>query len=308
MALTKQQLEERKRYIGGSDAAGVLGLSRWQTPLSVWAIKTGQVEPEDIGDKICVKLGNKLEQAVAELFMEHTGKKVHRVNETLYHPKHKFIAANLDRRVVGENAVLECKTANQFKAKDWEGEDIPIEYIIQCIHQLAVTGADRAYIAVIIGNVDFKYKVIERDEKVIADLIEKEVNFWNNFVAPKVMPATIKAGDDDILYQLYPVAEPESCIELGDKANAVIESLDSLKADKKVVEKQIAEAENTLKAMLQDNEAGITDKFKITWKNQERRGIDTKRLKLEKPDIAKEYEKVSGYRMLRVGKIKRGNE
>ena len=57
------------------------------------------------------------------------------------------MVANIDRRVVGENAVLECKTANQFLAKEWEGEEIPASYLVQVQHYLEVTGAEKGYIS-----------------------------------------------------------------------------------------------------------------------------------------------------------------
>ena len=113
---------DRRTFLGGTDAAAVLGLSRYRTPLQVWAEKTGALDEQNIDDKLHVKLGKRLEEVVAELYTEKTGKKVRRVNETLYHPQFPFLAANIDRRVVGEDTLLECKTTNSFKAKEFEGE------------------------------------------------------------------------------------------------------------------------------------------------------------------------------------------
>lgn len=266
MTLTEEQLKERLSYIGGSDAAGVLGLSRWTTPLHVWAEKTGQVVPEDISDKLFVKLGNRLEQTVAELFMEETGKKVQRVNETIFHPKYPFLGANIDRRVVGEKSILECKTASAWKAKEWDGEEIPREYIIQVMHYLAVTGAARGYIAVLIGNQDFKWKVIERDEKALADLVKREVNFWNDFVVTKAMPA-VMGSDADNLSALFPQATLSEPIELPDTVNAIAESLEGMKQDYRNLESQIKQQENELKALLGTAERGTTGLWNIAWSN-----------------------------------------
>ena len=68
-------MTDRTKFIGGSDAAAVVGLSRWKSPIELWAEKTGQVEPEDVSDKMAVRVGKKLESAVAEFFEEETGKK-----------------------------------------------------------------------------------------------------------------------------------------------------------------------------------------------------------------------------------------
>lgn len=197
--------ETRRSFIGGSDAAAILGLSRWRTPLQVWAEKTGQIQPEDISEKLNVKLGVRLEDTVAELFCEATGFKVRRVNETMFHEKYDFLAANIDRRVVGDDSILECKTTSAWNAKQWEGEEIPQEYIIQVLHYLAVTGYSKAYISVLIGNQDFKWKEIRRDEKTINAIVEQEVKFWNEFIVPVVMPTRIMANDSETLFNLFPL-------------------------------------------------------------------------------------------------------
>ena len=258
MDWTKEAKEARKQYIGGSDAAAILGISRYKTPLQVWAIKTGEIVPPDIDDVVAVKLGKKLEQTVAEFFEDATGKKLARVNNTIYHPDYPFLAANIDRRVIGEEAGFEAKTTNQFKQSEWEKEEIPVEYLIQCIHCMAVTGWPVWYIAVLIGNQKFLWKKIERQNKVIDDLVKKEVAFWNNFVVPKIMPMQITSEDSSILYVLFPHAAEESVIELGDDASKICESLDSMKADYNVLEKEIDAQENTLKAMLKTYETGVT--------------------------------------------------
>jgi len=300
MALSKEQLEERKNYIGGSDAPAVLSLSRWNTPLYVWSVKTGQISEKDISEKLAVKLGSKLEDTVSDLFTEETGKKVYRVNETLYHPKYNFLAANIDRRVIGEKAGFEAKTASGWKVKEWEGEEIPQEYIIQCLHYLAVTGWDRWYIACLIGNQKFVWKVIEREEKIIADIIKKEAHFWNTFVIPKVMPATISALDSDTLYQLYHKVEEGSEVDLGDEAEKIIESIEALQEDEKSLGLQIDQQKNSLKAILKENEVGITKNHKVSWKPQITKRLDIQSLKEENPGIYDKYSKQTESRVLRI--------
>lgn len=296
----KNTWPDRSTFLGGSDAAAVLGLSRWSTPLKIWAEKSGQLLPEDISGQINVRLGNKLEQTVAEFFMEETDKKVHRVNETIYHPKYPFLAANIDRRVVGEEALLECKTASAWVAKEWAGEDIPQEYVIQVLHYLAVTGKKYGYIAVLIGNQDFKWKKIERDEEVIKSMIEKEVNFWNNFVVPKVMPMQISYQDSDTLYRLFPTAEEGSVVELGDDADKLIETRNAMVQDKKSLEAQLDRMENEIKAILKENESGESERYIVTWKNQVRSNVDSKKLAEEFPEIHAKVQKEIALRVLRI--------
>jgi len=302
MALTKEQLAERNGYIGASEAAGVLGMSRWTTPLQIWAEKLGQVERPDLSKNTAVRVGTALEDTVAKFFAEDTGKKVRRNNRTLYHSKYPFIACHLDREIVGENAILECKTASAYKAKEWENNQIPQEYLIQCHHELAVSGADKCYIACLVGNSDFIWQEIARDEKIINSIIEKEVYFWKEFVEKKQMPMTISHQDSDILFQLFPKAE-DTEIELTDEADALAESIEALTADMLTCEEQIDKAKNTLKAMLKENTTGKARKHIITWKLQGRKGIDTKRLQDEKPEIYTAYVKDTSFKKLAIKRI-----
>lgn len=297
--ITEAQRQERINYLGGSEAAAVLGLSRWKTPLQVWAEKTGNLEPEDISQKLNVKLGIALEDTVANLFMEETGKKVRRNNRTLVHPKYDFIRANLDREVVGEDAILECKTASAYMSKEWE-DKIPPEYVIQCYHYLAVTGKAKCYIAVLIGNNKFLWQEILRDETIINNLIDKEVHFWNEFILTKIMPSTISCNDSDTLYKLFPVATEEQKIILSTQEEAEIELLEALKKDMRSLEAKIEQKENSIKALLKDCETGLTARYTVTWKNQSRSSIDTKKLKECYPDIANALTKESQSRVLRI--------
>ena len=267
MALTQEQVVARRNFIGGSDAAAVLGLSRWSTPLKVWASKTGQLPDEDISDRLAIEVGNELEDVVCRLFTKKTGKQLRRVNEAVFHPEYPFIGAHLDRRVVGEDAIFEAKTASGWKAKEWEGEDIPREYIIQVMHYLAVTGQKKAYIACLIGgNQKFVWKTVERDEDMIKDMINREVAFWREFVETKVMPMTVTARDGETLYNLFPL-DDQTEIELADDANKLCESIGAMVADSKALGSQIDEAKNKLRLMLGEHSVGKTETYKVTWKS-----------------------------------------
>lgn len=264
-------IEERQHFIGGSDIAGILGLSRWATPLSVWAAKTGQFIPVD-EETLAKKLGVRLEEVIAELFTEKTGLRVQRANERRIHPKYPHFVAQIDRLIVGTDELLECKTASGWKKKDWADDEIPAEYIAQVMWQLAVTGRKRGHIAVLIGNEDFRVKIIDRDPVMIAEMLKRAEAFWNDFVIPKIMPMQITARDGDILYDLFPNAEKDSQIDLGDEGARLVEERNALHQDNIAVESQIDRIENELKALLKDKETGTAGKWRVTWKVQKRKG------------------------------------
>src|SRR5690606_38820092 len=74
-------LEWRKKGIGGSDAAAIVGLDKYRSAFDVYAEKVGLKAEEP--DNEAMRQGRDLEQYVAERFMEATGKRVRRRNAIL---------------------------------------------------------------------------------------------------------------------------------------------------------------------------------------------------------------------------------
>ena len=195
-------LAVRKQGIGGSDAAAAVGLNPYQSQLELWMIKTGRFtentseseanqhssEIPDIDSKMY--WGQILEPIVAQHYTKVTGRKVRKVNAILQHADSdkSWMLANIDYRVVGSDEVqlLECKTAGEYGAKLWK-DGVP-EYVeCQVQHQLAVTGLQAADVCVLICGQQLKIYRIERDEELIAKLIELERLFWR-YVQSNIPP------------------------------------------------------------------------------------------------------------------------
>jgi putative phage-type endonuclease len=295
-------LKFRRKGIGGSDAAAIAGLSKYKSPVAVYLEKTGQLEQEEPGE--AAYWGNVLEDIVAKEFAARTGLKVKRRNAILQHPEHDWMLANVDRVVVGEKIGLECKTASAYLKDLWSGEDVPMEYLLQVQHYLAVTGYEAWYIAVLIGGNTFVYKRIERDDELIEQLIAIEKNFWENHVlagVPPVLDGSEASGE--LLKKMHPIAEEGTETELPLEADELLEQLDIAKADVKAAEERVAEIENRLKAMLGDYEAGLARHYQVTWKNVTSRRIDSKALKAEHPDIYEKFVKQSISRRFSVKRL-----
>lgn len=110
---------DRTKYIGGSDVAGILGISPWRTPLEVYLDKVQpRVKPVDPSKQKVFTRGQRMEPYVIDLLSEETGMEiVHRGNRYI-HRDYDFIAAEIDAEAAsGEN--IEIKTVSPFKAKEW---------------------------------------------------------------------------------------------------------------------------------------------------------------------------------------------
>ena len=174
-ATREEWLKVRKLGLGGSDMAAVLGLSPWRSPIDVWLDKTSDTVEEKESEPMY--WGNVLEEVVAQEFAKRSGYKVRNNNFTLQSDEYPYLLANIDREIVGLDAGLECKTANAFKANEWDGDNVPDAYYIQCQHYMAVTGKASWWIAALIGGNTFVYKEIKRNDEVIQAIIDTGAEF-----------------------------------------------------------------------------------------------------------------------------------
>jgi putative phage-type endonuclease len=283
----EQWLELRKKGIGGSDSAAIVGLDRYRSPFDVYADKLG-LKPE-IPDNEAMRQGRDLEQYVAERFMEATGKRVRRRNAILQHPEHTFMTANIDRWVVGENAGFEAKTTSVLNRAKFSQGEFPPNYYVQCVHYMAVTGADRWYLAVLVLNKSFHVFTIERDEAEVQALIEAEKHFWENHVLKQIPPAPDGSeSTSELLKQMFPEAREREEVALYGHEEKIQQYLE-LDAQVSELTKQRDALKQELQLALADAEIGRARGYIVEWKNQTRQALDTARLKKEQAEIYANY-------------------
>lgn len=304
LEMTRQEwLEERTRGIGGSDASIILGLNKYRTPFELWLEKTGQTNVEE-SQAEAAYFGNLLEEVVAKEFEIRSGKKVRRNNFMMQHPEYNFITANIDRKVVGEDAILECKTASAFLAKDWESEEIPAPYLVQVQHYLGVTGYKHAYIAVLIGGQRFVWKDIERDEELIQMIFDAEVHFWNHHVLGNVPPALDgSSAAEKFLKERYAESEEGKTVDLAFEYKEKLDNLLELKQNIKQLQELAKQTENELKHELKEAETGFVKNYQVDWKPVTQNRVDNKLLKSKYPDVYESVLKQSTSRRFNVKEI-----
>nr|DAR15087.1 MAG TPA: Exonuclease [Caudoviricetes sp.] len=280
-------LEARKQGIGGSDMAAILGFNKYRDAVSVWLDKRGELPPVEENEPMY--WGNVLEEVVAQEFAKRTGWKVRNNNYTLQSTEYPYLLANIDREIVGVDAGLECKTANAFKKDEWEGDEVPTSYYIQCQHYMAVTGKSSWWIACLLGGNTFIYKEIPRNEEVIEAIIREGKVFWamvENGTAPAVTGSESSA---EALKMMYGKSN-ENTIELDDVAVNYINQYNNAKAKIKEATEAKDEAENILKSLLGENEVGIVGEFKVTWKMRKgAKRFNTKQFQADHPALHKQY-------------------
>ena len=276
-------LERRKHSIGGSDAGAILGLSKYSSPMSVWGEKTGRIPPEE--DNEAMRLGRDLEQYVADRFCEKTGKRVRRCNKMLYNPEYPYSHADIDREVIGENAGLECKTMTApFAENELENGNYPPSYYVQCLHYMAITGADRWYLAILLLGHGLYVFTIEREAEKdnISGIMQAETDFWENYILtdepppPDGMEPTTEA-----LKAMYPDGEAYDT-ELED---GPLERYETLRKQSEEIKRQMEEIKQSIMLVMQDSESGISDSYRVTWKKRKRSTCNFRELAKAHPEI-----------------------
>lgn len=289
-------LDWRRKGIGGSDASVVCGINKYKSPVELWLDKTGQLPYDEAGE--AAYWGTVLESLVRSEFTKRTGLEVRCINQLLQSKEHPYMLANLDgvcEHPVYGPCIFEAKTSSAYRTGEWS-DAIPDEYVLQIQHYMAVTGYPGAYIAVLIGGNTFKWKFIERDEELIAMLVELEGEFWRH-VQERIPPVLDGSNASaKFLNSRFPDSVPCSKVELSDDAADLLRRYDTAceQLDKATEQKQ--EAENLLKQMLGESEAGIAGDRLITWKTITTERLDGKTLKVEHPALYKKFSNITSYR------------
>jgi putative phage-type endonuclease len=215
----RRWLDARRQGITATDAAAILAVDPWRSPLSLYVEKVhgaGEVTSEK------AYWGTQLEHVVAvEWGKRHRadGLRVVPTPGLLAHPDMTWMMATLDR-YVGERryaidgraevlpvAVLECKTTDARNREAWpEDGSPPLRVIAQATHQLIVTGLDLAHVAVLIGGNTYREWDISYDPELADALIGTELDFRDR-IAQRVPPAPIGLdSDDEALDRLFTAA------------------------------------------------------------------------------------------------------
>ena len=291
----QEWLEQRKKGVGGSDVAVILGLSKFKNPIELYLEKTGRVEAPDISDKPAVQWGNILEPVVGEKYKEehpeHIVKRVNAVASSITRP---WAQASLDYEVFDGKSwgILEIKTAGLRVADDW-AEGIPLYYQTQITHYMSVLDRDYAIVAVLIGGNDYREYRIERDEddiKVVNAAVDK---FWNENVKADVPPKTSPNGGLIPTYtSLYQdVDEDFIDVPIDDCAplNDIISEYQDVSSQIKELTDRKKNLTSELMYRIKDKKGLITDTAKVTWVRSNKSYLNTTALKEEQPEIYKRY-------------------
>ena len=313
----EEWLEERKKSLGGSDVGAVLGMNTYSSPFTVWAEKTDRLPPFEGNE--WTRLGNDLEAYVAERFCEASGLKVMKDNSTWRNSKYPHLHANIDRRVVGMKAGVECKLTSELNAKKYKNGEFPDRFYAQCVEYLCVTELEKWFLVVLIYGKGIKiYQMTRIPNDVVPEWCEASVyvedgeiealakstgDFWNNYVLTNTPPpADGSESTSETLRTIYPESNGETVSLMAYESDLKqYMTLSSLLDD---VKKQKEEVANRIKAFMGEAGKGESDNFRVSWSSSVRTTFDHKKYAQDNPNlILDRYYKSTPTRTFKVSEI-----
>lgn len=176
-----QWLEERRRGIGGSDIAAVLGLSPWKTAYQVYQEKRKEVD--DWKGNEATDWGKRLEPVLRQWYSDTTGRAVRVPEKILCHGRYPYMLASLDG-FTDDKRIVEIKTARHGKGWGQPGtNEIPDYYALQCQHYMVVTGFEVTDVPVTIGGGSPELYEVPADREVQEMILDAAADFWRRVEA-----------------------------------------------------------------------------------------------------------------------------
>lgn len=293
---------DRTKFLGGSDAPVVLGISPWRTPLDLWRDKTQPAMPENLDPdrRRVLERGKRMEPYVIDMLAAETGAFIVERNARYIDPEFGFLACEIDAEALAdsdnERVNIEIKTVSPFKAREWGelgSDEIPVHYTAQAQHGMMVTGRRLCVFGVLIGGDDFRIYQVQRDDEIIAAMRQREVAFWRDHVEALQPPPPTSAADIEALFRRDAGTAVEATPE-------IMGALDRVRAAK-AAEKD-AEAAKELIALHMRDAARLTFQGRdvATWKTQQARRFDQRAFQAAHADLFEQFVKTTESRVFRL--------
>ena len=305
----------RSAFLGGTDAAVILGVHPKRSIVDLWLEKTGRAQREASPQQEALfKRGRLLEPVILEMTVDKLREQGHHVkvlakNRRYRHAKHRFLSAEIDAEleVDGEEMNWDGKSVHYSQADKWGepgSEDIPIHYAAQFMHGLMVHPGcrQRTLVSALRSLDDVDLYWTRRDDVTIQAIQERELRFWADNVKGKKPPEPTSLDD---VRGLFPKSRPASVEATPEIAAKVAELREIAKQAK-----DLTERETVLRfqiAQFMGDAALLTHGVRdlMSFEEQPRSSFDLHSFRRKHPDWEEMFTRRSTTRVLRFA-AKRG--
>lgn len=182
MALTAEQVEQRKRGVGCSESLAALGKDSRCSRLELYKRKVGELPEPDFSKDERVRFGQLLEPLIRDEFARRMDTQIIVPQQTLIHPDAPLVG-HPDGWMPALSAGVEIKTADKFEADEFgeeESDQVPVRYLIQCTGYMLLTKAQRWFLCVLIGGNELRVYEIAFNPEIADFLLAGICQFWKH--------------------------------------------------------------------------------------------------------------------------------
>ena len=165
-------LRNEPGVVGGSDIGAIAGLSSWESCITKWAKKTGQI-PDEVTPNMSMKLGTILESPILNLFAAENPELEIYETGTWANKENPWARSNPDglyKDADGNWGIIEVKFSRDY----WSG--VPQAYRAQVLWYMRVFGIKQAKLVALAGSSYMEFD-IEWDEFEAQTLWDAAVRF-----------------------------------------------------------------------------------------------------------------------------------
>jgi len=272
---------DRRVVFGASTAAAAIGISKYESALDVYCKQRQIIEPMEPNNAML--WGIRHEPTVLSAYEDHLNDRLPKLEFRLmrnlpmfFHEHINFMACTPDGIVVVEGTEhgVEAKTTTS-RMLDESGEDptkfgpdgsdrVPMNYVVQVQHQMAVMGWDYVELPVLFKDTDdFRVYKVDRNERLISQIIEAESD-----LAEKIISGIEPEPDYGhnrtrmLLTEIYGAVIDE-VVDLTELEEAIAYRK-QIAAEKKDIEKEIQMLDNTIMDAMKTSKYGRAGEHKVT--------------------------------------------
>jgi putative phage-type endonuclease len=256
-------LAARRRGLGASEAAAIVGLSPFLSPMDVWAAKVGLAEPT--AERERMRWGKRLQRPIAEGYAEETGRTV--VDPGPYtllrSTTYPWLCASPDAFVIASGApghgpgMLEIKNVSAWQRDEWD-EEPPLGYQVQLQMQMLVSGFTWGSLAALLGGHELRYRDLAASPRVQSMILDALECFWRQYVQAEVPPPVDGSErTTEMLRRLYPRPQAGVVVTLPPDAVEWDATIQAAEAQIRRLDADIREAKNLLRAAIGEAETGV---------------------------------------------------
>ena len=244
----EQWLAARLTGVGASEAAALFGCHPFLSTFSLWAAKSGLVEPEGRGDLEYVEWGHLLQRVIADRWAAKNN--VGLIDLGQYHisrsPKYPHVFATLD--YLGNGRPVEVKNVGLHNAHEWV-DGAPLHCQIQAQVQMMCTGVSSATLVALIGGQRLVAVEVLANEDFHAEVAAASEAFWLSVLERRMPPVDGSMATSRALRALYSSDSGET-VQLGEVASTAWRMLELARKDEAHAAGRKLQAENELRALM----------------------------------------------------------